>query len=314
VVGNNQIVSKLAKEIGFDLTGFAEVEPIEWETEFLRQWIGRGFAGGMSYLEKNIGKRNNPKEILPSAISVISLGLNYWQTGDYTPGMEKVSRYAWGRDYHFVMWEMLEKFEAALRENFPGCETKSYVDTGPVMDKVWAAKAGVGWQGKHSNIINREMGSWFFIANVFTNIRFDYSAPLEDFCGSCTACIDACPTNAIVSEYIVDGSRCISYLTIENKGDISPEFEGKMDDWIFGCDICQDVCPWNKKFGTETNKKDFTRFEETPGLNKEFDPGFFDQIDNKEFKTRFAESPILRSKLKGMRRNSDFLRRKKNDE
>ena len=314
MVGNNHTVTKLAKKIGFDLTGFAEVEPLEWETEFLRQWIGRGFAGGMSYLDKNIEKRNNPKEILPSAISVISLGLNYWQSGVYTPGKEKVSRYAWGRDYHFVMWEMLEKFEAALHDHFPGCETKSYVDTGPVMDKVWAAKAGIGWQGKHSNIINREMGSWFFIASVFTNIRFDYISPLEDFCGSCTACIDACPTNAIVSEYIVDGSKCISYLTIENKGDISPEFEGKLDNWIFGCDICQDVCPWNKKFSIETKNKSFTKIDETPGYNKEFDPGFFDQIDNKEFKTRFAESPILRSKLKGMRRNSDFLRRKKNDE
>lgn len=314
VVGNNQTVTKLAREIGFDLAGFAEIEPLEWETEFLRQWIGRGFSGGMSYLEKNIEKRNDPKNILPSAISVISLGLNYRQSGDYTPGKEKVSRYAWGRDYHFVMWEMLEKFEASLRDLFPGCETKSYVDTGPVMDKVWAAKAGIGWQGKHSNIINREMGSWFFIANVFSNIKFDYSSPLEDFCGSCTACIDACPTNAIVGEYIVDGSKCISYLTIENKGEISPEFEGKMDDWIFGCDICQDVCPWNRKFSAETNNKNFTGFNETSGLNKEFDPGFFDQIDNKEFKTRFAESPILRSKLKGMRRNSGFLRRKKNND
>ena len=149
MVGNNQTVTKLAREIGFDLAGFAEIEPLEWETEFLRQWIGRGFSGGMSYLEKNIEKRNDPKNILPSAISVISLGLNYRQSGDYTPGKEKVSRYAWGRDYHFVMWEMLEKFEASLRDLFPGCETKSYVDTGPVMDKVWAAKAGIGWKGKH---------------------------------------------------------------------------------------------------------------------------------------------------------------------
>jgi epoxyqueuosine reductase len=158
------------------------------------------------------------------------------------------------------------------------------------------------------------MGSWFFIANVFTNIKFRYSSPIEDFCGSCTACIDACPTKAIVSEYVVDGSKCISYLTIENKGEISPEFEGKMDDWIFGCDICQDVCPWNKKFSCETNNKNFTKFGERNELNKEFDPGFFDQIDEKEFKRRFAESPILRSKLKGMRRNSEFLKRQKNNE
>lgn len=301
-------VVEIARALGYELTGFAPVEPIERETQFLKEWLSRGYAGGMAYLEKNIEKRNDPRNILPSARSVISLGLNYWQPGAFTAGMGKVSRYAWGRDYHYILWEKLKDFEARLKEEFPGCESVSYVDTGPVMDKVWAAKAGIGWIGKHSNVINRRIGSWFFIANIFTNISFEYDTPITDHCGSCTACIDACPTNAIVEPYIVDGSRCISYLTIENKGDIPEEFAGKMDNWIFGCDICQDVCPWNNKFSTMTGEAEFLPGESAQ-LNKEFDLNYFEGIENSEFKKRFAESPMLRSKLKGMRRNSEFVRR-----
>jgi epoxyqueuosine reductase len=254
---------------------------------------------------------------LPSARSVISLGLNYWQPGEFTPGYGKVSRYAWGKDYHLVIWEKLKVFEEELRNLQPGCETKSYVDTGAVMDKAWAIRSGLGWMGKHSNIINREWGSWFFIANIFTNIEFPSSIIVEDHCGSCRACIDACPTNAIVDEYVVDGSKCISFLTIENKGETDDAFEGKLDDWIFGCDVCQDVCPWNIKFKQETNTPEFRGIsvqseEGNPiGLNKEFDPGYFNSIDNGQFKKIFAESPVLRSKLKGMIRNSEFIKRKK---
>ncbi len=312
MVGNREKVFEIARSLGFDLTGFAPVEPLERETQFLKEWLSRGYAGGMAYLEKNIEKRNDPCNILPSAVSVISLGLNYWQPGGFTEGTGKVSRYAWGRDYHYILWEKLRIFESRLKEVFPGCESVSYVDTGPVMDKVWAAKAGTGWIGKHSNVINRGIGSWFFIANIFTNIRFEYDTPITDHCGSCTACIDACPTDAIVEPYVVDGSRCISYLTIENKGPIPEEFEGKMDDWIFGCDICQDVCPWNNKFSSLTNEEGFLREGKPELLNKEFEQGYFEKIENSDFKKRFAESPILRSKLKGMRRNSEFVKRRGN--
>ena len=312
MVSNREKVVEIARILGFDLTGFAPVEPLERETEFLKEWLSRGYAGGMAYLEKNIEKRKDPRSILPSALSVISLGLNYWQPGDHTEGTGKVSRYAWGRDYHYTLWEKLKVFEARLREEFPACESVSYVDTGPVMDKVWATKAGIGWMGKHSNVINRGIGSWFFIANIFTNINFEYDSPIADHCGSCSACIDACPTDAIVEPYIVDGSRCISYLTIENKGPIPEEFTGKMEGWIFGCDICQDVCPWNNKFSSLTTEPDFTQ-EGMPGaLNKEFAPGYFESVENGEFRRLFAESPILRSKLKGMRRNSEFVNRKGN--
>lgn len=313
MVNNRNSVTELARSLGFDLVGFAPVIPLENEIELLKEWLGRGYAGGMSYLEKNTDKRLDPRNILPSAVSVISLGLNYWQPGDFTEGKGKVSRYAWGRDYHFVLWERLKIFESKLKEVFPDCESISYVDTGPVMDKVWAVRAGIGWQGKHSNVINRQTGSWFFISNVFTNIQFEYDTPIADHCGSCTVCIDACPTSAIVEPYVVDGSKCISYVTIENKGETGDEFEGKIDDWIFGCDICQDVCPWNNKFSRLTSEPDFTHHGLQGGLNIEFDLDHFDKMENKEFKTRFAESPILRSKLKGMRRNSEFVKRNRNE-
>ncbi|GAB1441843.1 tRNA epoxyqueuosine(34) reductase QueG [Ignavibacteriales bacterium] len=317
VVTDTKETEILAQQLGFDLVGFAEIEQLDVETARLSEWLNRGYHGSMLYMEKNREKRFDPTTILPSAKSVISLGLNYWQPGEYSSGTGKVSRYAWGRDYHLVIWEKLKIFEDELKVLYPGCETKSYVDTGAVMDKAWALRAGLGWMGKHTNIINREWGSWFFIANIFTDLKFPPSIVVEDHCGSCTACIDACPTDAIAQEYVVDGSRCISFLTIENKGEIAGEFEGKMDDWIFGCDICQDVCPWNKKFKQETDSPDFKRGikmsedNTLPSLNKEFDPDFFDKIENDQFKKIFAESPVLRSKLKGMRRNSEFIKRKK---
>ena len=179
---------------------------------------------------------------------IITLPENYSNEND----KGKVSRYAWGKDYHLVIWEKLDELETMLKEIDPEFESISYVDTGPVMDKAWAVRAGIGWLGKHTNVINREIGSWFFIATLITNYEFDYSEMITDFCGTCTACIDACPTNAIVQEYVVDANKCISFLTIENKNEIPNEFKGKFDNWIFGCDICQDVCPWNQKFSVDT--------------------------------------------------------------
>jgi epoxyqueuosine reductase len=210
-------------------------------------------------MSKNFEKRKDVKKILPNAKSVISLGLNYYTPDSYSEeeSKGKISRYAWGKDYHLIIWAMLDELENELKKVDPAFESISYVDTGPVMDKAWAVRAGIGWLGKHTNVINREIGSWFFIANVITNIEFDYSEQIPDFCGSCTACIDACPTNAIVKDYIVDANKCISYLTIENKKDISEELKGRCDNWLFGCDICQDVCPWNQKFSVETLLKDF---------------------------------------------------------
>jgi len=197
---------------------------------------------------------------------------------------------------------MLDELEEELKKVDPHFESVSYVDTGPVMDKAWGVRAGIGWLGKHTNVINREIGSWFFIANMITNYEFDYSDEIPDFCGTCTACIDACPTDAIVQEYILDSNRCISYLTIENKNDISKEYKGIFDNWIFGCDICQDVCPWNQKFPVESLIKDFQP------VNKELNLNDVLEMKEEEFKERFRTSPIKRAKLNGLKRNASFLK------
>ncbi len=301
----NEIVISKAKALGFTLTGFAPAGLLLTESTRLKEWLASGYNAGMQYMEKNLDRREDIRKILPDAKSVISLGLNYYTDEQYNSAANtgKVSRYAWGKDYHLIMWEMLEKLISGLKEIEPDFEGVSYVDTGPVMDKAWAVKAGLGWMGKHSNIINKEIGSWFFIANIICNYEFKAAEIIADHCGSCTACIDACPTKAIVADYVIDANKCISYLTIENKGDIPGEFKDKMDQWIFGCDICQDVCPWNIKFAEPTFIKEFHP------VNKEIDLSEIDIMDDKEFRERFAVSPIKRAKLKGLKRNSEFLKR-----
>ena len=299
----NQIVIEKAKQLGFDLVGFAKADLLEDETEKLQQWLDKGFQASMNYMEKNLHKRKDVKEILPTAKSIISLALNYYTPENHSNENDngKVSRYAWGKDYHLVIWQKLDELETMLKEIEPEFETLSYVDTGPVMDKAWAVRAGIGWMGKHTNVINPEIGSWFFIATLITNYEFDYSEIIVDHCGTCTACIDACPTNAIVQEYVVDANKCISFQTIENKNEIPIELKGKFDNWIFGCDICQDVCPWNQKFSVISSVKEFYP------LNKEMTYDEVMKLDNESFKERFVESPIKRTKLKGLQRNAKFL-------
>jgi len=299
----NQIVIEKAKQLGFDLVGFAKAYSLEDETEKLQQWLDKGFQASMNYMEKNLHKRKDVKEILPNAKSIISLALNYYIPDNYTNEKDKgkVSRYAWGKDYHLVIWQKLDELETMLKEIEPEFETLSYVDTGPVMDKAWAVRAGIGWMGKHTNVINPEIGSWFFIATLITNYEFDYSEIIVDHCGTCTACIDACPTDAIVQEYVVDANKCISFQTIENKNEIPIELKGKFDNWIFGCDICQDVCPWNQKFSVISSVKEFYP------LNKEMTYNEVMKLDNVSFRERFVESPIKRTKLKGLQQNAKFL-------
>lgn len=302
----NEIVIEKAKQLGFDLVGFAKAEILEEESEQLQQWLDNNYQASMDYMKRNFEKRKDVKQILSNAKSVISLGLNYYTPHQYSneKANGKVSRYAWGKDYHLIIWSMLNELESELKKNDPSFESISYVDTGPVMDKAWAVRAGIGWLGKHTNVINREIGSWFFIANIITNYEFEYSEPIPDFCGSCTACLDACPTGAIIQEYVVDANKCISYLTIENKGTISEEFKGKFDDWLFGCDICQDVCPWNLKFPVETMIKDFHP------QNKELNIYEVIEMKEKKFKEKFQSSPIKRVKLSGLKRNAAYLKAK----
>lgn len=299
----NQLVIDKAKQLGFDLVGFAKADSLIKETEKLQQWLDKGYHATMNYMEKNLSKRKDVRQILPTAKSIISLAINYYTPDHHTDQIKKgkVSRYAWGKDYHLIIWQKLAELEAELKQLEPEFETLSYVDTGPVMDKVWAVKSGLGWMGKHTNIINPNIGSWFFIANIITNYEFEYSEIVADHCGTCTACLDACPTNAIVDEYVVDSNKCISFHTIENKNEIPVELKGKFENWIFGCDICQDVCPWNNKFSLVTPIKDFY-----PN-NKEFCLSEVLEMDESFFKARFSESPIKRTKLKGLQRNARFL-------
>ena len=300
----NEIVQHKATSLGFNLVGFSNAELLTEEIDNLASWLDKDFHSGMSYMERNLEKRRDVSLILEGAKSLISLGMNYSTEVEYSnsPEFGKVSRYAWGKDYHLVMWEKLDQLITELKEIDPKLEAKSYVDTGPVMDKVWAKRGGLGWIGKHSNIINRQIGSWFFIATIITNYEFEPSPIVTDHCGSCTACIDACPTEAISEPYVVDANNCISYLTIENKGEIPNEFKDKFEGWIFGCDICQDVCPWNIKFSTESMVEEFRSTE-----NKEIELTTVNELTNSQFKKKYLSSPILRTRLKGLKRNAELL-------
>jgi len=302
----NELVVKKAKEIGFDIVGFAKADNLTTEISHLNDWLRLGYQAKMNYMERNIDKREDVTEILPGAKSIISLAINYYSPEKYSGDLEfgKVSRYAWGKDYHLIIWDLLKKLEKVLKEIDPEFESKSYVDTGPVMDKAWAVRAGIGWLGKHTNVINKDLGSWLFLANIITNYEFDYSEPIPDFCGSCTACIEACPTNAILDEYFLDSNKCISFLTIENKEDIPDEFDDKMNGWLFGCDICQDVCPWNIKFSQVTKLKEFSPSKG----NKEIKLDEVQSMKPEKFNERFSESPVKRAKLSGLKRNARHLK------
>jgi len=302
---NNKYVYDLVKSYGFDLVGFAEAKELDIERERLSEWLDHGYQAGMTYMKRNLDKKKNVKKILSTAKSVISLGMNYYSPDKYSEqdNRGKVSRYAWGKDYHLVIWEKLDKIISDLKDKETSFEAASYVDTGPVMDKAWAVRSGIGWLGKHTNVINKKIGSRFFIANIITNWEFEYSNPIEDFCGSCTACIDACPTNAIIKEYVVDSNKCISYLTIENKQNIPEEFKSQFENWIFGCDICQDVCPWNIKFSKFMPTKEF----HPQKGNRELNMNDVLNLTKTEFDKRFSVSPIKRAKLSGLKRNAEFL-------
>ena len=302
---SNEIVIQKAKSLGFDLVGFAKADKLENESANLEEWLKRGFQAGMKYMERNSDKRKDISLVFPEAECVISLGLNYYTPHSHSEKKNtgKISRYAWGKDYHIIIWEKLRLLEEGLKEIDPEFRSLSYVDTGPVMDKAWGVRAGIGWLGKHTNVINPALGSWFFIANIITNYRFGYSELMTDHCGSCTACIEACPTNAIVDEYVLDSNKCISYLTIENKDKIPVAYKGKFDDWIFGCDICQDVCPWNIKFSEICTTKEFNPSEGNSGIPIRN----VMEMDEKMFNDKFRESPVNRTKLSGLKRNALFL-------
>lgn len=295
-----QLIRNKAFELGFDLVGFSKADYLKVEGEKLRLWLNRGFSASMSWIAKTFDKRVNPNLILPEAKSIISLGLNYYQKlkSKNKSNSGKISVYAWGKDYHKVIEKKFKQLDKFIKQIFPESKNKYYVDYGPTLDKAWAVRGGLGWMGKHTNVINPYIGSWFFIGTVITTIEFEYDEPISDMCGSCRICIDACPTNAIVDEYLLDANLCISYQTIENKNDIPTHFKGKLEGYIFGCDICQEVCPWNIKLQIETSEDEFASNTIEFISKKEIF-----EMNESEFKEKFRSRAILRAGLEKLKKN-----------
>jgi epoxyqueuosine reductase len=292
-------VKRKARDLGFDLVGIARAEPLEGEGARLAEWLGRGHHATMGWMERTAARRADPRLHLPSVRSIVCVAANYFTPHRHegAPGTGKVSRYAWGDDYHDVVGDRLRDLKAWLEAEVPGVEAKIAVDSSPVMDKAWAARAGLGWIGKHSNLITRDLGSWVFLGELLVSVDLDADDErVEDHCGTCTACIDACPTAAIVEPYVVASNRCISYLTIELRDETLPLGTAG---WVYGCDVCQDVCPWNR-FERETAEP---RFAPRPGL---VEPALapLTRLSQEEFSERFRRSPIKRTKLAGLTRNA----------
>ncbi|MGH7492377.1 MAG: tRNA epoxyqueuosine(34) reductase QueG [bacterium] len=298
-----QKLKAYASALGCDLVGVAPVRAFQ-ELDFFPEWLAAGYAGEMEYLQRQLPKRLDPCQILPDAKSVVVIGVNYHSDHPLSTALEDdergwISRYAWGEDYHHMLAEKLEKLDAFLRnEAAPDYQSKYYADTGPVLDRVFAKYAGLGWFGKNTNLINQRMGSWFFIGELITNLVLEIDAPPPDRCGTCRRCLDACPTNAFVAPYVLDSKRCISYLSIELRGAIPEELRPDMGHHVFGCDICQDVCPWNRK-APVTKEPAFMPRENM------FAPALAElaELDEPAFRARFRRSPLKRAKWRGFMRN-----------
>ncbi len=302
----SKFIKNEAHKLGFQFCGISKAGFLEEEATKLENWLKSGFHGKMSYMENHFDKRLDPRKLVEGARSVISLSLNYFtdhkQEDSNAP---KISKYAYGTDYHFVIKDKLKHLMEAIRTEIGEVNGRAFVDSAPVLDKVWAKKAGIGWIGKHSNLINKDIGSFFFLAELITDLELEYDVnPTKDHCGTCTRCIDACPTEAIVAPYMVDGSRCISYLTIELKNELPAEFKGKMENWMFGCDICQDVCPWNR-FSVLNTEPIFNPHEDLLGLNE----ADWQELTEETFNKVFKNSAVKRTKYSGLKRNIDFLKR-----
>jgi len=303
---NAQRVKQAATNAGFELVGIAKAESTPEEYRKFEEWLSAGYHATMTYLERNSEKRKDIRAIMPEAKSVIVVGRSYYTPQKHEVGDDrgKISRYAWGTDYHELLPNNIQDIIEVLHTIQPGSISTYYVDTGPVSEKQWARKAGIGWQGKHSNIISRDIGSWFFIGVIITSVELAHDQPIQDYCGTCTACMEACPTSAIVEPYTVDAGKCLSYWTIEAKPEIPipNEISQNMDQWIFGCDICQDVCPWNS-FAKETTMEEFyPRHGQTTVLLNDII-----SMEQSEFSDRFRKSPLKRTKLAGLQRNVEAL-------
>ena len=292
-----------AKRLGFLSCGISNAGFLEEEAPRLENWLNQNRHGEMQYMENHFDKRLNPTLLVDDAKSVISLLLNYYPSEFQNSDSYKISKYAYGQDYHFVIKEKLKELLYTIQNQIGEVSGRAFVDSAPVLDKAWAAKSGLGWIGKNSNLLTKSVGSFYFIAELIIDLELNYDAPTTDHCGSCTACLDACPTEAIVSPYVVDGSKCISYFTIELKENIPQEMKGKFNDWAFGCDICQDVCPWNK-FSKPHNEPLFNANPELLSFSKKD----WEEITAETFTQVFKNSAVKRTKIEGFKRNINFLK------
>jgi len=300
----SSIIKNSARQLGFLSCGISKADFLEAEAPKLEAWLRGGHHGTMSYMERNFDKRLDPRRLVPGAKSIVSLLYNYHSDQKQKdPEAPKISTYAYGTDYHLVIKNKLKAFMDILHREIGEVNGRVFVDSAPVMDKAWAAKSGLGWIGKNTNLISKKVGSFFFIAELILDLDLEYDTPVTDHCGSCTACIDACPTEALIQPYQIDGSKCISYLTIELKEAIPNEFQGKMDNWAFGCDVCQTVCPWNR-FATTHQEPDFEPHPELLSLTKKE----WEEMNEAVFNTVFRKSAVKRTKYEGLQRNIKFLK------
>ena len=300
---NTKFIKSEAQRLGFLSCGISKSCFLEAEAPRLEKWLNQNQHGQMSYMENHFDKRLNPNLLVDDAKSVVSLLLNYYPSETQIEDTYKISKYAYGQDYHFVIKEKLKELLQAIQENIGDVSGRAFVDSAPVLDKAWAAKSGLGWIGKNSNLITKTIGSFYFIAELIIDLELDYDHATTDHCGSCTACLDACPTEAIVAPYVVDGSKCISYFTIELKDNLPQEMKGKFNDWAFGCDVCQDVCPWNR-FSKPHNEPLFNPNPELLSMTKKD----WEEITKETFETVFKNSAVKRTKWEGLKRNITFLK------
>jgi epoxyqueuosine reductase len=298
-----QFIKSEAQRLGFLSCGISKAVFLEQEAPRLENWLQNQRNGKMAYMENHFDKRLDPTLLVDGAKSVVSLLLNYYPSEIQRPDSFKISKYAFGQDYHFVIKEKLNALLFEMQSFIGEISGRAFVDSAPVLDKAWAAKSGLGWIGKNSNLITKQVGSFYFIAELIIDLELDYDNVTTDHCGNCTACIDACPTDAIVAPYVVDGSKCISYFTIELKDNLPEVLKGKFDDWAFGCDVCQDVCPWNK-FSKAHNEPLFNPNPTLLAMSKKD----FEEITEETFKVVFKNSAVKRTKFEGLKRNIDFLK------
>ena len=292
-----------ANRLGFLSCGVSKAEFLEEEAPRLEKWLNQHSHGEMQYMENHFDKRLDPTKLVAGSKSVISLLYNYFPQKEQIDSTYKLSKYAYGTDYHFVIKDKLKSLQHFIQDEIGEVHGRAFVDSAPILEKAWAAKSGLGWIGKHSNLLTQQVGSFYFIAELIIDLELDYDNPVTDHCGSCTACIDACPTEAIVEPYKVDGSKCISYFTIELKNEIPTSVQGKFDNWMFGCDVCQDVCPWNR-FSKPHQEPLFNPHPELLSMTKKD----WEEITEDVFQKVFKKSAVKRTKFPGLQRNIRFLK------